>query len=59
MNDRLLSPGSVAELTSLHRTSIYRKVRAGQFPKPVRISERRIGFRESEVRDWINRLVAA
>jgi prophage regulatory protein len=59
MTSKLLSPNAVAELTSLHRTSIYRKVRAGEFPTPVRISTRRIGFRESDVRAWIDALGAA
>lgn len=57
--DKLLSPNAVAELTSLHRTSIYRKVQAGDFPSPVRLSPRRIGFRETEVRAWIAKLGAA
>jgi prophage regulatory protein len=53
IQDRFLSPNDVAELTSLHRASIYRKVAAGQFPAPIRISERRIAFKESEVRGWM------
>jgi prophage regulatory protein len=59
MNDKLLSPNAVAALTSLHRTSIYRKVQAGEFPAPVRLSTRRIGFREAEVQAWIAKLEAA
>jgi prophage regulatory protein len=51
--DRFLSPNRVAELTSLHRASIYRKVAAGEFPAPIRVSERRIAFKESEVRAWM------
>lgn len=51
--DRFLAPKRVAELTSLHRTTIYRKVEAGQFPPPVRLGERRIAFRESDIRAWM------
>lgn len=51
--ERFLSPNKVAELTSLHRTSIYRKVAAGEFPAPIRLSERRVAFKESEVRAWM------
>lgn len=58
-NERFLSPNKVAELTSLHRTSIYRKVAAKQFPAPVRLGLRRIAFRESEVRAWMAERVAA
>lgn len=51
--ERFLSPNRVAELTSLHRASIYRKVATGDFPAPIRVSERRIAFKESEVRAWM------
>lgn len=51
--ERFLSPNKVAELTSLHRASIYRKVAAGDFPAPIRVSERRIAFKETEVRAWM------
>lgn len=51
--DRFLAPKLVAELTSLHRTTIYRKVEAGEFPAPVKLGERRIAFKESEVRAWM------
>lgn len=57
--ERFLSPNKVAELTSLHRTSIYRKVAAGLFPAPVRISTRRIAFKETEVRAWMDGLEKA
>lgn len=51
--ERFLSPNKVAELTSLHRASIYRKVAAGDFHAPIRVSERRIAFKETEVRAWM------
>lgn len=52
--DRFLAPKRVAEMTSLHRTTIYRKVERGEFPAPVRLGERRIAFKESEVRAWMD-----
>lgn len=59
MQDRILSPTETAHRTSLHRTTIYRKVLAGEFPAPVRLSERRIGYRESDVRQWIDARASA
>lgn len=50
---RLLAPADAAERTSLSWRTIQRKVRAGAFPLPVRISENRIGFVEAEVEAWI------
>lgn len=53
-DDRFLSPNKVAELTTLHRATLYRKVAAKEFPAPVRVSERRVAFKESEVRAWMD-----
>jgi prophage regulatory protein len=39
----------VEEMTSLDITTIYRKIRAGDFPKPVRVGRRRVAWRESDI----------
>ncbi|MBZ0163275.1 MAG: AlpA family phage regulatory protein [Notoacmeibacter sp.] len=49
----------VCKLTSLSRTAINKHRSAGNFPAPVRISEKRIAFVESEVLEWIDHRVAA
>ena len=38
MNQRLLRRQEVEELTGLSRASIYRLMRSGRFPLPVRVS---------------------
>lgn len=38
--DRLVSFSEVEAITSLTRSSIYRHIRAGRFPKPLRIAGR-------------------
>ncbi len=50
---RLLHYREVVARTGLSRTTIWRLVRAGDFPRPVRISPGRTGFLEDEVSDWI------
>lgn len=35
------------------RVHLMRKVEAGEFPKPIDLSDRRIAWIESEVDDWI------
>ena len=52
--ERMLSAADVAKMTSLHRGTIWRKVRDKEFPAPVQISSNRIAFRESEVAEWID-----
>ncbi len=34
------------------RTTIWRDVRAGRFPAPVKVGRNRIGWLESEIEEW-------
>jgi len=51
--DRILRLPSVIERTGLSRSTVYRKIQARTFPKPLRLSERCIGWRESDVESWL------
>jgi prophage regulatory protein len=53
---RLLRWRAVSQLTGMGRSSIYRDP---TFPKPVKIGERMIAWREDEIRAWINQRVVA
>lgn len=64
MNDsiQILRIGQVLELTGLSRTTLWRRVRAGEFPAPVRLGglhSRAVGWRRSDVERWIALLDAA
>jgi len=50
---RLITPSTVFGRTTLSRTTIWRMVRAGTFPAPLKISKNRIAWRESDVTDFI------
>ena len=43
---------------SYSRAQIYRKIKAGSFPRPVRLGENRIAFAEQEIDDWIQARIA-
>lgn len=50
----ILSYKQVSTLTGLHRASIWRAVRAGRFPAPIKLGMgSRVGFVEKEVRAWL------
>ena len=42
----------VMRLTGLGRSTIYRLLAAGQFPSPVQLSVRAVGWRRSAVDNW-------
>lgn len=52
-NSRILRLSSVLERTGLTRSTLYRKIELGTFPRQIRISERCVGWRESEIDGWL------
>ena len=59
MNDRLLRRREVEKITGVSRASIYRLMRSGRFPLPVRVSDTAVRWKESDINSWIDSLPAA
>jgi len=54
---RLLTYDDVASITSLSKPTLSRYIKAGRFPKPVRINRTNaIRFKSTEIENWINGL---
>lgn len=51
--ERILRLKAVLDRTGLSRSTLYRKVQDGTFPKQVRIAARCAGWRESAVNAWL------
>ena len=43
----------VLVLTGLCRTSVYKALAAKDFPTPIMLGKRAVGWRESELMDWV------
>ena len=50
---RILRLPEVMKMVGLSRSQIYRMVAAAIFPAPVQIGLRAVGWRESDVRRWL------
>jgi len=50
---RIISLREVLSRTSMSRSAVYALQKQGEFPKSVSITERRVGFVESEIDDWL------
>ena len=50
---RILRLKAVLDLTGLSRSTLYRKIEVGTFPRQVRISERCVGWREGDIERWL------
>lgn len=57
MTHRLIPTKVVLNRICVSKTELYRKIKAGEFPKPVPVGRQRVAFLEAEVDEWIaNRL---
>jgi prophage regulatory protein len=50
---RILRLKEVIEKTGLARSTIYKYVELGAFPKPISLGGRSVGWVDSEVHEWI------
>jgi prophage regulatory protein len=50
--DRILRLNAVLDLTGLSRSTLYRKVAEGSFPRQVQLSSRCVGWRTSAITEW-------
>ena len=51
-DDRFLTRAEVEHRTGLGRSSIYRLMRSGAFPEPIRVSERAVRWSAREIEAW-------
>lgn len=54
--DRILKLPEVLECTGLSKSTLYRLINSGDFPKPVRLTSQRVGWLASQVQAWMERL---
>ena len=53
---RLLRFYEVVALTGIGRSQLYRKIKRGEFPAPVKVGQKSVRFRACDVKDWIDNL---
>ena len=53
MSERIHRLPSALNITGLCRTSLYNALASREFPEPVRLGKRAVGWRESELMSWI------
>ena len=53
MQDRLLRRRQVEEITGMSRSTIYKMMQNGDFPRPVKIGPAAVRWRSSDIRAWV------
>lgn len=57
MATAILRLPAVKARTGLSRSTIYLRASGGQFPKPIKLGPRAVGWLESDVDDWLSRQI--
>jgi prophage regulatory protein len=57
MSVKILRIQQVAEQTGLSQSSLYKQMRMGLFPRPIKLTARASGWEESAVQAWIEKKV--
>jgi prophage regulatory protein len=50
---RVIRPNRAAERVGLSLSTVWRLVRAGDFPAPIRLSARAVGWTEVSIETWL------
>lgn len=53
---KLYSIDDIVDITGLSRTTIYRMMDEGNFPKSIKIGKYTVRWKSSEIRSWIESL---
>lgn len=56
VSDRLLRLPEVMKRTGLSRTTVYRYVRMGSFPSPIRLTSKAIAWPETTINDFVEKV---
>ena len=55
MTHRVIRRPEVETLTGIPRSTLYAKIATGDFPVPIKIGQRSVGWLETEVNDWLSK----
>ena len=58
MSHQILRILEVADRTGLARSSIYAKIQARDFPRPIQLGARSVGWLEADVDHWIDQQIS-
>lgn len=53
MEARILRLNDVRKLLNLHKSTIYRMIKAGDFPAPIKLGPNSVGWKVTEIEEWL------
>ena len=55
--EKLLRIKQILEIVPLGKSTVWKMVAEGNFPQPIKLTERCTAWRESEVQQWMEELI--
>ena len=59
MSKNLIKPNCISSFAGHSRSKIYLEIKAGKFPLPVRFGSRAVGWPESDLDEFLDKLIEA
>ena len=53
-DERMLRRRSVEQMTGLSKSTLYRLIKQGNFPPPLRLTAKAVRWRRDEVNEWLS-----
>ena len=53
MSEQIYRLNRITEITGLSRSWIYLAIKNGEFPKPIKLGRRAIGWSAIDIQEWI------
>lgn len=57
MSHKILRLPAVKEQVGLSRSTIYLKVSKNEFPKPISLGDRAVGWLEEDINNWLSKKI--
>ncbi len=57
MVNKILRLPAVKDQTGLSRSTIYLRIKKGDFPKPISLGDRAVGWLEKDIDDWLEQKI--
>lgn len=54
MSNRILRRPDVVRMTGLSRSTLYDWIARGEFPQPIKLGVLAVGWRETEIKAWLD-----
>ena len=55
MDNKILRIKTVCDITGLSKSTVYAKMLNGEFPRPIKLGRRAVGWKSDELQAWVSK----